>query len=44
MEDAAYDYLYYGDEPRAPSYFALEAEELGETGRVIRFDRYVRPL
>ncbi|KAG7089186.1 hypothetical protein E1B28_010888 [Marasmius oreades] len=42
LEDDPYYYLYYGDTPRPPSYFALEAtlaEKGGtEVGRVIRFD------
>ncbi|KAF4613657.1 hypothetical protein D9613_007469 [Agrocybe pediades] len=37
LEDDPYFYLYYGKEPRYPSYFALELEE-PEVGRVLRFD------
>ncbi|TFK69934.1 PLP-dependent transferase [Pluteus cervinus] len=37
LEDDPYYYLYYGDGPRYPSYFALELEE-PEVGRVLRFD------
>jgi len=35
--DDPYFYLYYGEAPRYPSYFALEREE-PEVGRVLRFD------
>ena len=35
--DDPYFYLYYGEAPRYPSYFALEAQE-SEVGRVLRFD------
>ncbi|THH31490.1 hypothetical protein EUX98_g2696 [Antrodiella citrinella] len=37
LEDDPYYYLYYGDAPRPPSYFALELEQ-PEVGRVLRFD------
>ncbi|KAL5486261.1 hypothetical protein ACEPAI_7307 [Sanghuangporus weigelae] len=37
LEDDPYYFLYYGKSLRPPSYFALE-EELGEVGRVLRFD------
>ncbi|EIN10079.1 PLP-dependent transferase [Punctularia strigosozonata HHB-11173 SS5] len=37
LEDDPYFYLYYGPEPRPPSYFSLEAEQ-PEVGRVLRFD------
>ncbi|CAL1717225.1 unnamed protein product [Somion occarium] len=37
LEDDPYFYLYYGPNPRPPSYFALELEE-PEVGRVLRFD------
>ncbi|KAH8074790.1 PLP-dependent transferase [Cristinia sonorae] len=37
LEDDPYYYLYYGDLPRPPSYFALELEQ-PEVGRVLRFD------
>ena len=35
--DDPYFYLYYGDAPRVPSYFALE-RKLSAVGRVLRFD------
>lgn len=35
--DDPYYYLYYGNDTRYPSYFALELEE-PEVGRVLRFD------
>ncbi|KAF9001590.1 pyridoxal phosphate-dependent transferase [Cyathus striatus] len=37
LEDDPYFYLYYGDAPRYPSYFALEREQQ-DMGRVLRFD------
>jgi len=37
LEDDPYYYLYYGDAPRPPSYFALELEQ-PEVGHVLRFD------
>ncbi|EMD31483.1 hypothetical protein CERSUDRAFT_109359 [Gelatoporia subvermispora B] len=37
LEDDPYYYLYYGIGARAPSYFALEAQQ-PEVGRVLRFD------
>ncbi|KAI0775147.1 PLP-dependent transferase [Trametes elegans] len=37
LEDDPYYYLYFGNDPRPPSYFSLE-QELPEVGRVIRFD------
>ncbi|OBZ66161.1 Kynurenine/alpha-aminoadipate aminotransferase, mitochondrial [Grifola frondosa] len=37
LEDDAYFYLYFGDAPRPPSYFALDAAQ-PEVGRVVRFD------
>ncbi|KAI0090973.1 PLP-dependent transferase [Irpex rosettiformis] len=37
LEDDPYYYLYFGQAPRVPSYFALELEEQN-VGRVIRFD------
>jgi tryptophan aminotransferase len=40
FEDDAYYFLYYGDAPQAPSYFALEMEANNEIGRVIRFDSF----
>ena len=36
-KDDPYFYLYYGQGPRYPSYFALELQE-PEVGRVLRFD------
>jgi tryptophan aminotransferase len=41
--DDPYYYLYYGEAPRSPSYFALELEE-PEIGRVIRFDSMSKVL
>ncbi|KAJ7574349.1 PLP-dependent transferase [Mycena floridula] len=38
LEDDPYCHLYYGDDPQAPSYFALERTSGGPTGRVVRFD------
>ena len=41
--DDPYYYLYFGNVPRPPSYFTLEA--LGGTvGRVIRFDSFSKIL
>ena len=37
ITDDPYFYLYYGQAPRYPSYFALELQE-PEVGRVLRFD------
>ena len=37
ITDDPYFYLYYGQGPRYPSYFALELQE-PEVGRVLRFD------
>ncbi|GLB40686.1 putative PLP-dependent transferase [Lyophyllum shimeji] len=42
-EDDPYFYLYYGEAPRYPSYFALELQE-PETGRVLRFDSLSKVL
>ena len=42
-QDDPYYYLYYGEAPRPPSYFALELEE-PEIGRVIRFDSMSKVL
>jgi len=39
FEDDPYYYLYYGDGPRIPSYFTLEART-GEVGHVLRFDSF----
>ena len=41
--DDPYYYLYFGDKPRPPSYFSLEAQVtnsdgVAEVGRVLRFD------
>lgn len=36
--DDPYCHLYYGAEPQAPSYFALERTFGGPIGRVVRFD------
>jgi DNA-binding transcriptional MocR family regulator len=43
MADDPYYYLYFGDKPRPPSYFTLEAQipnnaGMAEVGRVVRFD------
>ncbi|KAF9260120.1 PLP-dependent transferase [Marasmius fiardii PR-910] len=39
LEDDPYYYLFYGDTPRPPSYFALEVTlPEKELGRVVRFD------
>ncbi|KAF5326724.1 hypothetical protein D9619_004066 [Psilocybe cf. subviscida] len=43
LEDDPYFYLYYGKEPRYPSYFQLELEE-PEVGRVLRFDSLSKVL
>ncbi|PPR02666.1 hypothetical protein CVT24_002149 [Panaeolus cyanescens] len=43
LEDDPYFYLYYGQAPRYPSYFALEAQT-GEVGRVLRFDSFSKVL
>jgi len=43
LEDDPYYYLYYGEAPRYPSYFALELQE-PETGRVLRFDSLSKVL
>ena len=40
IEDDPYYFIYYGDTPRAPSYFALEGRILGEVGRVLRLDSF----
>jgi tryptophan aminotransferase len=44
MEDDAYAFLYYGDEAKARSYFALEPEVNQEVGRVLRFDSFSKIL
>ena len=36
--DDPYYFLYFSDKPKAPSYFALEAQDGGKTGVVLRFD------
>jgi len=38
LEDDPYFYLYYGPEPRPPSYFHLEAADGKGVGLVLRFD------
>ncbi|KAF9057876.1 pyridoxal phosphate-dependent transferase [Panaeolus papilionaceus] len=43
LEDDPYFYLYYGEAPRYPSYFALEVQT-GEVGRVLRFDSFSKIL
>lgn len=44
LEDDAYAYIYYGDMKKARSYFSLEKEVNGETGRVCRFDSFSKVL
>jgi aspartate/methionine/tyrosine aminotransferase len=44
LADDPYYYLYYGKEPRYPSYFALERTELPQVGRVLRFDSFSKIL
>ncbi|KAG8906041.1 hypothetical protein FRB99_007698 [Tulasnella sp. 403] len=44
LEDDPYYYLYFGDNPRPPSYFQLEAEVGEPVGRVIRFDSFSKIL
>ncbi|KAI0034758.1 pyridoxal phosphate-dependent transferase [Vararia minispora EC-137] len=43
LEDDPYYYLYYGDKPRVPSYFTLEAQT-GTVGHVLRFDSFSKIL
>lgn len=43
IQDDPYYYLYYGKAERPPSYFSLELE-LGEVGRVLRFDSLSKVL
>ncbi|KAL0576845.1 hypothetical protein V5O48_005142 [Marasmius crinis-equi] len=48
LEDDPYYFVYYGDTPRPPSYFNLEAKlaetEGTEVGRVVRFDSFSKLL
>ncbi|KAF8340328.1 pyridoxal phosphate-dependent transferase [Cantharellus anzutake] len=46
LEDDPYYWMYYGDAPRSPSYFKLEAQEPSEegTGLVLRFDSFSKIL
>jgi len=44
FEDDAYYFLYYGTEKQARSYFTLEPEVNGQTGRVVRFDSFSKIL
>ena len=44
IEDDPYYYLYFGSRPRPPSYFALEAQEEGRAGHVLRFDSFSKIL
>ncbi|TEB34615.1 PLP-dependent transferase [Coprinellus micaceus] len=44
LEDDPYFYLYYGEAPRYPSYFALEQADLKQTGHVLRFDSFSKVL
>lgn len=39
LEDDPYYYLYFGSDPRPPSYFSLDTE-----GRVLRFDSFSKVL
>ncbi|KAF8606422.1 PLP-dependent transferase [Ceratobasidium sp. AG-I] len=38
LEDDPYFYLYFGSQPRPPSYFHLEAQDGGPLGMVLRYD------
>ncbi|QRW03778.1 aminotransferase class I and II protein [Ceratobasidium sp. AG-Ba] len=38
LEDDPYFYLYFGERPRPPSYFHLEAQDGGPVGMVLRYD------
>ncbi|KAG8779759.1 hypothetical protein FRC12_023857 [Ceratobasidium sp. 428] len=38
LEDDPYFYLYFGAQPRPPSYFHLEAQDGGPVGMVLRYD------
>ncbi|KAG8696355.1 hypothetical protein FRC08_007216 [Ceratobasidium sp. 394] len=38
LEDDPYFYLYFGEQPRPPSYFHLEAQDGGPVGMVLRYD------
>ncbi|MBW0476966.1 hypothetical protein O181_016681 [Austropuccinia psidii MF-1] len=40
FEDDAYYFLHYNRAERAPSYFALEKSDVGQMGRVVRFDSF----
>lgn len=44
FEDDPYFYLYFGDQERPPSYFALEAQMGGVVGNVVRFDSFSKVL
>jgi tryptophan aminotransferase len=44
LEDDPYYYLYFGTDPRSPSYFTLERELLPAVGRVLRFDSFSKVL
>jgi len=44
LEDDPYYYIYFGPQPRPPSFFALEARDGGPTGLVLRFDSFSKVL
>jgi tryptophan aminotransferase len=44
LEDDPYYYLYFGPSPRPSSFFALEAQDGGPTGVVLRFDSFSKIL
>ncbi|GJJ07751.1 hypothetical protein Clacol_001956 [Clathrus columnatus] len=44
LEDDPYFYLYFGDQERPPSFFALEAQMGGTVGNVVRFDSFSKVL
>ncbi|KAI0260454.1 pyridoxal phosphate-dependent transferase [Gloeopeniophorella convolvens] len=45
LEDDPYYFLYFGNEPRIPSYFTLEAQTGDRSvGRVLRFDSFSKIL
>lgn len=44
LEDDPYYYIYFGPQPRPPSFFALEARDGGCTGIVLRFDSFSKVL
>ncbi|CAK5276943.1 unnamed protein product [Mycena citricolor] len=44
LEDDAYAFVYYGEGPRARTYFEMETEVSGEEGRVVRFDSFSKVM